>query len=239
MAIKPRRWSRGKSLCAYCGVNVSSDGDHVVPDCLYTDEERRAIKNLLTVPACRDCNAEKGTFDGPLQHYLLADVDASEHPQAKQIFEGKMVTAISTNRVRLLDRFDERQLVPEVTANGLRLRDLYSIPVDFDPVRRALVCLIRGLHYLVLGETKGEDEASANVVERGKRGECFEQFVSLGIDDWHAQGDAFTVAWVSRGATHVDWQFDFFDRVLCIGRSAKSYPLHGPPPPNTPVSSQP
>ncbi len=235
MPIKPRRWRRGRSLCAYCGVNVCTDGDHVVPDCLYTDEARRDIKNLLTVPACRDCNADKGTFDGPLQHYLLADVDASTHPQARQVFEAKMVEAISTNRVRLLDRFYEGEVVPEITANGLWVRDLYSVPFDFEPVRYALVYLVRGLHYLVFGETKLEVEASANVIERGKREELTEQFFSLGIDGWHSQGDVFTVAWIG-GATHVYWLFDFFDRVLCLGRSAKCQPLYGPHPPNAPVA---
>jgi len=65
---------------------VCTDGDYVVPDCLYTEEARKAVKNLLTVPACRDCNEEKGRFDGPLQHYLLADVDSGMHPEAQQLF---------------------------------------------------------------------------------------------------------------------------------------------------------
>lgn len=237
MSIKPHRWKRGKSLCAYCEVNLATDGDHVVPDCLYTDNSRRAIKNLLTVPACRDCNADKGWFDGPLQHYLLADVDASMHPQARHVFEAKMVEAVSTNRVRLLDRFYEGQVVPEITANGLWVRDLYSIPLDFEPVRKALVYLVRGLHYLVFGETKREDEVSANLVERGQRGELASQFFSLGIDGWHNQGDVFTVAWIG-GATHVYWLFDFFDRVLCLGRSVKTTPPYGPPPPHAPVAAE-
>ena len=153
MAIKPRRWRRGRDLCAYCVVTVSTDGDHVVPGCLYTDEARRAINNLLTVPACRDCNADKGTFDAPLQHYLLADVDASEHPQAEQVLHSKMVDALSSNRVRLLDRLNERRVIPEITASGLWVRNLYEVPIDPEPVRRALVYILRGLHYLVIGET--------------------------------------------------------------------------------------
>lgn len=143
MAIKPIRWRRGRTLCAYCGVNVCTEGDHVVPDCLYTDESRQATKNLLTVPACDACNRDKGTFDGPLQHYLLADVDASEHPQAQRLFEAKMRAAVSINRVRLLDRFYEGQMVPEITGEGFWLRNLYAAPFDFEPARKALVYQVR------------------------------------------------------------------------------------------------
>ena len=231
MAIKPRRWRRGRDLCAYCGVNVSTDGDHVVPDCLYTDEERRAITNVLTVPACRDCNADKGTFDAPSQHYLLADVEASEHPQAKQLFDAKMVKALATHRAVLLDRFHEGRMVSEITASGLWVRSLNRVPIDPEPVGTALVYIVRGLHYLVFGETKQEDEVRAAVIERGNREEVATQFFSLPIHDWHSQGDVFTVAWVE-GAAHVYWMFDFFNRVYCYGRSAKDHPLHGPPPPN-------
>lgn len=228
MAIKPRRWKRGKSLCAYCGVNVGTEGDHVVADCLYTKDARKSVRDLLTVPACHDCNRDKGTFDGPLQHYLLTDVDASEHPEARQLFDEKLVKAVSTNRVRVLDGFYEGQMVPEITVGGLWVRDLYRIPFDFEPVRRALVYLVRGLHYLVFDEPKRDDEVAATVIGRGQRKEYVDQFVGLGINDWHIQGETFMVAWME-GASHVYWLLCFFDRVVVIARSAKSYPLLGPP----------
>jgi hypothetical protein len=228
LPIKQRRWKRGKSLCAYCGVEVATDGDHVVPKNLTTQEARQQTRNMLTVPACRDCNGNKGVYDEALQHYLLIDVDASSQPEASQIFDTKMEKAVLTNRVKLLDRFYEGQTVAEVTPNGIWLQDHFAVPIDFEPVRRALVYLVRGLHYLVFDEIKPEDEVAANIIERGSRLERADGFFALGIDGWHTQGDVFTVAWVSRAATHVYWMFDFYDRVLCIGRSAKTVPAPRP-----------
>lgn len=190
------------------------------------------------MPACRNCNRDKGRFDGPLQHYLLADVDSSMHPSARQLLAAKMVEALSTNRVRVLDRFAEGQVVPEVTESGLWLRNLYAVPIDFEPVRQALIYLVRGLHYLVFAEIKREDEVSANVIERGKRKEYADRFIGLGVKDWHTQGDVFTTAWVE-GTSHVYWLLCFFDRVLFIGRSAKSHPLLGPASPTAPVEGEP
>jgi len=231
MAIKPMKWSRGKSLCTYCGVHVATTGDHVVPDCLYTEEERRAIPNLMTVPACADCNVDKSRYDAPLQHYLLVHVDRSNHPQAQQVFGTSMQTAVITNRVRLLDRFYEGAVVPEFTPNGIYLGDNYAIPIDFEPVRRGLVYLVRGLHSSVLGEVKRDDEVGVKVIERDQREAFTASFIKLGLEDWHPQGDQFAAAWVSWGATHVYWLVEFFKAVQFLGRSAKTHPLYGPPVP--------
>ncbi len=229
MVIKPSRWRRGKSLCAYCGDNVCTDGDHVVPGCLYTPEERQTITNMLTVPSCRGCNARKSAFDSPLQHYLLMDVDASEHPTARQIFETKVVRAVSNNQAKLLDGFLQGQTVPEYSVNGLWTRDLYMFVIDSEPVTNALLYQLRGLHFLVFGETKRFEDVNVKIIERSRRLEVANQFCSIALTSWHSQGDVCTVAWIEVSA-HVYWLFDFYDRVLCLGRSVKSLPLCGPCP---------
>lgn len=181
------------------------------------------------MPACRSCNEAKGQFDGPLQHYVLIDVHASMHPEAQHLFDTKLAKAVSTNRVRLLDRYHEGRSVSEITANGLWVRENYEVPIDFEPIRQALIYLVRGLHYAVFGEVKQPDEVGANIVSRGERRGFADSFIQLGIDGFHTQGNVLSVAWMSRAATNVYWMFDFFDRILCMGRSAKTNPLYGPP----------
>jgi hypothetical protein len=184
---------------------------------------------MLTVPACSDCNGGKSTFDAPLQHYLLSDVDASEHPQARQLLFTKMRTAVSTHRAPLLDRFKEGTIIPEITPNRIWVRNPYQIPIDFQPVETGLVYLLRGLHYAVFGETKQPDEIGVDVIRREHREQAAEHFFSLGVGDWHSQGDVFAVAWAN-GSTHVYWMIEFFGAVLFMGRSAKTFPLYGPSP---------
>ena len=230
MPIAPCRWARGKSSCAYCGVAIATDGDHVVADCLYTNGARKRLKNVLTVPACHSCNELKGTFDASLQHYLLIDVDASRHPEAQQLFDSKLITAIATDRVRLVDRFHEGQTVSEFTLSGILIGDSFGIPIDSVPVRVALNYIVKGLHYAVFGEVKQTNEVATVIVEREERNRVAKGFFEMGIEGHHLQGDVFTVAWVI-GSSNVYWLFDFYSKVLCLGRSARSSPLYGPPTP--------
>jgi len=64
-----------KGLCVYCGVNPATTRDYVIPECLFVPP---LPSNMVTVPACADCNTTKKAQDDPyLRDMLVYDSDSS------------------------------------------------------------------------------------------------------------------------------------------------------------------
>jgi len=57
-----------KGLCVYCGVNPATTRDHVIPECLFVPP---LPSNMVTVPACADCNTTKKSQDDPYLRDML------------------------------------------------------------------------------------------------------------------------------------------------------------------------
>lgn len=218
MSITPPSWSRGKSLCAYCGVALCTTGDHVIPKTLYTAEAHRE-RESLTVPACQACNADKSRFDNYLRDYLLINVTSSEHPIAKAIFNTKMEKAITTGRVRLLDRFDEGRLVPAFSEHGVHMN--YAIPANPKPVGRALNYLVRGLHYAAFDQTRSELDVRAYILDKSNVREDVLRFASRGVTGSFSQGEPFQAFWFSGGAHWIRWLLILYGTVGCTALSRK------------------
>ncbi|MGN6359574.1 MAG: hypothetical protein ACTHNK_04225 [Thermomicrobiales bacterium] len=56
-----------------------------MPQCLFT---KPLPAFMLTVPACEECNKEKGRDDHYLRDLLVMDSDGATHPTAQLIFTG-------------------------------------------------------------------------------------------------------------------------------------------------------
>jgi hypothetical protein len=79
-------------LCAYCGVEPSTTGDHVVARAFFLEIRRG---NLPQVPACAKCNSTKSS----LEHYLATVLPfGGRNPDAIQVLNTSVEGRLKSNQ---------------------------------------------------------------------------------------------------------------------------------------------
>lgn len=221
MTIARSRWKLGKALCAYCGTAVATTRDHPVPENLYPVELRARLQ-MLVVPSCRPCNDAKSRVDGTLRDFLLIDMDSSEHPVVRQVFQDKMMTAVSDNHVRLLDGFYKGKNVPVFNQEGNYDGEGFAIPADLEPVSAAVEWLTRGLHWGAFGVNVDLASTDVKLVQRNQRMDTIVQMAVMGWTGSFHQGGPISTGWILAPSGTVYWAHSFFDAVLFLARTRLS-----------------
>lgn len=186
--------------------------------------ELRARLQMLVIPSCRPCNDAKSRVDATLWDFLLTDIDSSEHPVARQVFEDKMMTAVSDNHVRLLDDFYQGKNVPvfnqvgDYDYNGKG----FAIPANFEPVYAAVEWLSRGLHWGAFGVNVDSASTDVKLVQRNQRMDTIEQMAVMGWTGSFHQGGPISTGWILTPSGTVYWAHSFFDSVLFLARTRVS-----------------
>ncbi len=75
-------------MCAYCGVKRGLTKDHVIPKCLF---KRPLPSNMITVPACSECNNAKSKDEDYLRDMLVIDHFTSSNPTAQTLLNNKVI----------------------------------------------------------------------------------------------------------------------------------------------------
>jgi hypothetical protein len=139
--------SKKEGRCAYCASDASRvTRDHVIPLLLFT---KPFPPNLITVPACKKCQAEKQVDDEFLRDYLTCDVAAGQHPIASAIRLNKTYRAVERNSSEFA-RFvvtQQRRKVPLVTAAGIFAGVGVYTPLPLGRVESVITRITRGLYY--------------------------------------------------------------------------------------------
>jgi 5-methylcytosine-specific restriction endonuclease McrA len=77
--------------CAYCG-NTDPDMtmDHVIPDCLYPKSKRTPELQLITVPACSECNSG---FSADETHFrAVMTISGEINKPVQELWDTKMTS---------------------------------------------------------------------------------------------------------------------------------------------------
>jgi hypothetical protein len=77
---------RATQMCAICGVRLATTRDHVPPKAILV---RPFPKNLITVPACVECNNGSAPMDSDFRVYLAAG-RRRQWRVSEQTLEGKL-----------------------------------------------------------------------------------------------------------------------------------------------------
>ncbi len=211
--IQQKRFRLGRDLCAYCGLNTATQREDPIPRNIYP-ESLRAQLQLLKIPACAACNRAKSKVDNALRDYLLMDIDSSEHAVVQELFQSKMITAVTENHVRLLDGFYQGIDVPAFTREGGLAGLTYSVPADLEPVYKAVNWLTRGLHWAATGVSVSAASTSVKLVDRYDRLDLMVKLATLGFTDRFSQGGPFTTGWIVVSSGTIYWAHVFLDSVL-------------------------
>ena len=134
-------------LCIYCQVNPATTNDHVPPKGLFKEPRP---SNLITVPACFECNA---SFQKDDEYFLTIALDI----YASQTEDG---AGIVKKQLRSMRRRESRgkwkpllnTLMPvELRSKaGLILGNSVAIRIDTNRLAKTVNRIIRGLYYEVV-----------------------------------------------------------------------------------------
>jgi hypothetical protein len=134
--------------CVYCGHGDGETVDHVPPKLLLA---RPYPKNLLTVPACRKCNASFQTNDEYTRFVVSVDLRSADQPDAKSKMPAIMRSlqkpeALSFARYLLSQMSDTTVLAP----NGRPMAQ--AVEVDRVRLNATGERMVRGLFFIESGE---------------------------------------------------------------------------------------
>lgn len=130
-------------MCAYCGKIKKSTVDHVPPKLLL---EQPFPPNLLTVPACEDCNQSFKADDEYTRTVLAMDISAAKNKAAQFNLPAIMrwlENPKAAGFAKYLDAQSEKMDV--LSADGLPMA---RIGVDKERVNNTGLHIMRGLYFL-------------------------------------------------------------------------------------------
>jgi hypothetical protein len=159
-ALKPpdpypsrRAMSKDRDKCAYCD-RPASTRDHVPPESLFTPP--RPI-NLITVPACGDCNQGASDDDEVFRNEL--SIMAGSFRESANAAERLEPTerAILRNKAMRQKMVHAAKPVERYSMGGIYLGRGYAVPLNSEAHRRVLTRIVRGLYWHQTENSLGND----------------------------------------------------------------------------------
>lgn len=131
--------------CVYCENFKTITKDHVPPKNLF---KKPRPNNLITVPACHDCNKGASEDDEYFRTVMAFREDTYEHPEVKKLYE-KTIRGLNRptkNKFRkhLLENMNK---APYFTESGIYLGEKNIITVDMQRIRSVIHRTVCGLYY--------------------------------------------------------------------------------------------
>ena len=160
-----------KGRCAHCGKKSSFiTDDHVVPKCLFP----KPRPHLVTVPACRKCNAGMSQDEEYFKEVVLRRDDIPQTEITKQLNDSLFRSAMY-NRGPM--RQIERQLyrIPDQVIDGVFRTGLVVIKPDFPRLDRVAKKIATGIYYLTHGEPMSASHKLEVIWRNGTRDNLSDQ----------------------------------------------------------------
>jgi hypothetical protein len=147
--MTPKKAKKGqRSSCIYCGATGKLTRDHVPPKNLFATPRP---SDLITVPACEQCNKSFELDDDYFRIAVLLPADPDHHPIAARLWAEKVVRgtlrhspALKSTIIRSLARLDV------TTPAGIYLGTAPTVRLDrerLDRVARRIVAALHWHHY--------------------------------------------------------------------------------------------
>jgi len=140
------RTKKGKGICVYCGREKKITSDHVFPQSLFIVLD----KEMITVPACHQCQRDKDLGDRDLEIYVNLDVMGSMHPDSIEHAK-KIVNRNESTRRWLTKVFEEAEKVDFTTDEGIWLAEGFSFPFNHERIEKSIRMMARALYFHTTG----------------------------------------------------------------------------------------
>ncbi|MGH7072849.1 MAG: HNH endonuclease [Stellaceae bacterium] len=187
-------------ICAYCG-EPACTVDHVPPRCLFTPP---LPSNLITIPACKNCNNGASDDDEVFRNEL--SIMAGSFRESANAAERLQPSLRSMRRNKATrKRVVGARPVERYSAGGIYLGYGYAVPMTPDAHNRVLTRIVRGLYWhhfearlgkdacielVLIDKTKPNWEGALSVLKRLQPkhvqvgdGQPFRYFYGRAVDD--------------------------------------------------------
>lgn len=209
--------------CTYCGEETPITADHVPPKNLFN---RPFPPNLLTVPACADCN---GGFKKDDEYFRIA-LTVTDKSKGQRGREGILPTVLRGINSPKASRFratllSNTQIAPRFSPSGIFLGDQRQITLDGARIEGIARRIVQGLFFHVKGQRLPNDHA-INVVPVGRFREManLHPEIDLALHEFIARitaepltehGDVFGYRYLQspNGPSHTMWLLYFYERL--------------------------
>jgi hypothetical protein len=156
---KSKEKSRLPVTCVYCGDRSICTKEHVIPRCLFPQEDRSPRSDLVIVPVCRECNEGKGDDDAYIRDSFTADIACSGNAVVRTVQKAAFRSA-ATNRSDLVRAAKSKMRIQAVESpSGLYLGHHHTIPLDWERVSRYFELVTRGLYWKKFAKRLPDDYA--------------------------------------------------------------------------------
>ncbi|MBS1629379.1 MAG: hypothetical protein JST27_04910 [Bacteroidetes bacterium] len=130
-------------ICCYCGKAVATTKDHIPPKAIFN---KPRPSDLITVPACRDCNNGASTHDELFMAFLGMHV-AGQRGEAERLFKEGTLKTVKRNK-RLYQMVAKTiKPVNVITPGGIFTGKGYAVPWDSDAHDAVIERIVRGLFF--------------------------------------------------------------------------------------------
>ena len=146
---------KGKGICVYCGQERNLTKDHLFPRSLFIVLDRE----MVTVPACHECQRKKELGDRELEIYVTLDILGSNHADAVRHLE-KIVDRNEGTRRRLDRMINGADYVTLTTESGFQIAEGLATDFDTAPIIEMLSMVARGLFWFETGHMLPADVSS-------------------------------------------------------------------------------
>lgn len=132
--------------CAHCGWERPLTDDHVPPKLLYSPPRP---SNLITVPACRDCNFGASHDDEYFRLVCSARAEAAGNPHARDAWETSLRGLGRNESAGFRQRFlgDVRRVWRPQEESGLVISEITGFEVDLLRLDRVATRIVTGLFF--------------------------------------------------------------------------------------------
>jgi hypothetical protein len=157
--MKSRLQADNRGQCIYCGRQGPTTSDHVPPKTLFPSP---LPKNLITVPACRECNSAFSKDDEFFRLVLVIDEKTKGNPAREAL-----VPAVKRSLARFRGQglasalWSSTQSVERITAEGLYAGAGTFFTMDGKRLDRILTRIAEGLYFHEFGHRVPQDHATS------------------------------------------------------------------------------
>jgi hypothetical protein len=143
-----KKGERKQGTCVYCGKAGLITHDHVFPQVIFLELD----KQMITVPACDDCQQIKSLGDRDLRTLIVMDVGGSQHPDALALVARMLDESNIRLRLWMQKTIETAAEADLVTETGIIVGKVLEFDFNKDRVMVSQGMTVRGLYYHEKGE---------------------------------------------------------------------------------------
>jgi hypothetical protein len=142
-----------EQLCVICGEEPATTRDHVPPKGIFC---KPRPDNLITVPACANCNNGASALDEAFLVNLGLHV-STKGSEGERLFNEKVLPALKRNQKKLAEVLGKAKRVELTTPAGIVHGEAYASQWDSEAHDSVLERMVRGLTFHHYGEILGKN----------------------------------------------------------------------------------